>query len=203
MLRDEMPVDIFTDTELASLVQGTPDRRYGLVKRAIASGSLIQFRRGVYGLGKRLQRGPLVAFEVAQKVYAPSYVSLESALAHHGWIPEAVYTVTSASLKRSASFETPIGNFSYTRIPKFNFIGVDRVVEGNSIYLLATPTKALADYILTSKADLQPSSLQASLRIEEESWQQISWQLLSQIAEAYRSTRLRKFVKALHKHIEP
>lgn len=198
-LRERLPTDVFTDTEVASLLEGSPDRRYGLVKRAIAEGDLIQLRRGVYGLGKRFQRAPLNPFELAPKIYAPSYVSLESALSHHGWIPEGVYTVTSGSLKRSASFDTPVGNFSYTRIPKFNFIGVERVTEGRAVYLIASPTKALADYIIAHKTKLPPRKLMEYLRIEEESWEQLSYQLLAEIAESYRSTRLRAFLKALEK----
>ncbi len=198
-LRDRLPTDVFTDSEVAILVGGTPNSRYGLVKRAIAQGDLIQLRRGVYSLGKRFQRSSLNRFELAQKIYAPSYVSLESALSHHGWIPEGVYTTTSVCLKRSTTFETPVGNFSYTRIPKFNFIGVERVVEGRAIFLIADPTKALADYIVIHKSELAPKELMASLRIEEEAWRQISYKLLFEIAESYRNTRLRAFVKTLRK----
>lgn len=198
-LREALPTDVFTDTEVVSLVEGTPDRRYGLVKRAIAEGDLIQIRRGVYSLGKRFQRQPLNHFELAQKVYAPSYVSLESALSHHGWIPEAVYTLTSVSLKRSVSFDTPVGVFSYTRIPKFNFAGVERIQEGKTVYLIASPTKALADYIIAQKIDLSPKALRESLRIDEASWCQLSFKLLSEIVATYGNARLRTFLRALRK----
>jgi predicted transcriptional regulator of viral defense system len=201
-LREDLPTDVFTDTEVASLVEGTPNRRYGLVKRAIADGDIIQLRRGVYSLGKRFQRAPLNHFELAQKIYAPSYVSLESALSHHGCIPEGVYTVTSTSLKRSVSFSTPVGDFSYTRIPKFNFLGVERVSVGKAVILIASPTKALADYIVSHKMGLKPKELMEFLRIEEESWRQISFKLLSEIAESYRSVRLRAFLRALRKSDE-
>jgi Transcriptional regulator, AbiEi antitoxin len=198
-LREGLPVDVFTDTEVAALIEGSPHRRYGLVKRAIASGDLIQLRRGVYGLGKRFQRAPLNHFELAQKIYAPSYVSLESALSHHGWIPEGVYTTTSASLKRSVSFDTPVGNFSFTRFPKFNFIGVDRVIEGKSIFLIANPTKAVADYLFAHKVDLDPKELKESLRIDDEFFRNLSCQLFAEIVECYRSPRLRRFLRSLRK----
>lgn len=201
-LRETLPTDVFTDTEVMNLLEGTADRRYGLVKRAIANGDLIQLRRGVYSLGKRFQREPLNPFELAQKIYAPSYISLESALSHHGWIPEGVYTLTSASLKRSASFDTPVGIFSYTRIPKFNFIGVERNQEGKTVYLIASPTKALADYIVAHKVDLSPKAVRESLRIEESHWRQLSFKLLSEIADSYRSARLKTFLRGLRKDIE-
>lgn len=198
-LRRRLPSDVFTDTEVATLVGGTPNRRYGLVKRAIASGDLIQLRRGVYCLGRNYQREALDQFGLAQKIYAPSYVSLESALSHHGWIPEAVYTVTSACLKRSTAFQTPVGNFSFTRIPKFNFIGVERVQAGRIVHLMATPTKALADYIVAHKMELAPRELKESLRIENAYWEKLSYKLLKEISEAYGNIRLRKFLRLLEK----
>lgn len=198
-LREWLPTDVFTDTEVATLVDGTADRRYGLVKRALANGDLIQLRRGVYCLGKTFQREPLDQFELAQKIYAPSYVSLESALSRHGWIPEAVYTVTSVCLKRSTKFQTPVGSFSYVKIPKFNFIGVERVRMGKTVRLIANPTKALADYIVTHKMELEPKELMDFLRIEEEFWKQVSYRLFSEITEAYRSIRLRAFLRNLGK----
>ena len=198
-LRETLPTGVFTDTEVVSLLEGTANRRYGLIKRALAHGDLIQLRRGVYGLGKKFQRTPLNHFEVAQKIYSPSYVSLESALSYHGWIPEAVYTTTNVSLKRSATFNTPVGDFSYTRIPKFNFIGVERVCDGNTIYLIANPTKALADYIIANKMALAPKKLMGFLRIEGESWGKLSYKLFNEITEGYRSTRLRVFLRELRK----
>lgn len=197
-LREELPTDVFTDTEVVSLVDGTPARRYGLVKRAIADGDLIQVRRGVYSLGKRFQRQPLNLFELAQKVYPLSYIGLESALSYHGWIPEAAYTVTSVCAKRSASFETPVGLFSFTRLPSFNFIGVDRVKEGNSIFLMSSPTKALVDFVLAHKIDVKnPVQLLESLRIDREHYRQIDSRQLLEISDAYQSARVTKFVKAL------
>jgi len=197
-LREELPTDVFTDTEVVSLVDGTPARRYGLVKRAIADGDLIQVRRGVYSLGKRFQRQPLNLFELAQKVYPLSYIGLESALSYHGWIPEAAYTVTSVCAKRSASFETPVGLFSFTRLPSFNFIGVDRVKEGNSIFLMSSPTKALVDFVLAHKIDVKnPVQLLESLRIDREYYRQIDSRQLLEISDAYQSARVTKFVKAL------
>ncbi|NBX93806.1 MAG: hypothetical protein EB078_01330 [Proteobacteria bacterium] len=198
-LRGLLPTDVFTDTEVANLVEGTPNRRYGLVKRAIVRGDLIQLRRGVYCLGRIYQREALDQFGLAQKIYAPAYVSLESALSHHGWIPEAVYTVTSVCLKRSKTFQTPVGNFSFTRIPKFNFIGVERVQTGRMVHLMATPTKALADYIVAHKIELAPKELKESLRIENGFWEKLSYKLLKEIGAAYGNTRLRKFLRALER----
>src|SRR3989338_8200638 len=100
-IRDKIPYDVFTDEAVHQLIRESPDTRYGLVKRAIAKGELIHLRRGLYGFAKKYQRRGTNLFELAQMMYGPSYISFESALSYHGWIPEAVYTVTSAAMKRS------------------------------------------------------------------------------------------------------
>ncbi|MCI0447718.1 type IV toxin-antitoxin system AbiEi family antitoxin domain-containing protein [bacterium] len=198
-LREVLPSDVFTDTEASALMQkNSPDARYGLIKRAIASGDIIQLRRGVYALGKRYRRQPFNLFELANKIYSPSYVSLESALSYHGWIPEAAYTTTSISAKRSKEFKTPAGVFSYTRIPRFNFIGVERMVQGKSIFLIATPTKALIDYVYVNKIEkMGISELADSLRIESEYLGQISLELVTRLVDAYRSKHVARFVRTL------
>mgnify|MGYP003523184722 CR=1 FL=1 len=69
-------------------------------------------------MSSRIQRQPLVdSFEIATVIYGPSYISFESALSYHGWIPEAVRTTTCASVKRAKEFETPIGVFFFLHIP--------------------------------------------------------------------------------------
>src|ERR1035437_9472555 len=123
----KVPAHILSDYELAILLEGSPHRRYGLVKRALASGELIQVRRGLYAVAPAISGRPMDLFSLAGRIYGPSYVSLESALSDQGLIPEAVHAVTSVTAKRSAEFQTPLGVFSYTRIPHFGlFTGVER-----------------------------------------------------------------------------
>ncbi len=200
-LREVLPSDVFTDTEVSSVVQKSANAQYGLIKRSIANGDIIPLRRGVYGLGKKYRRQPFNLFELANKIYSPSYVSLESALSYHGWIPEAVYTTTSISAKRSKEFETPVGMFSYSRIPRFNFVGVERVVEGKSIFLMANPTKALIDFIYVNKVGMGIKELTDSLRIESEFLGQISLELVARLVEAYRSKRVTRFARRLTRGI--
>lgn len=59
-------------------------------------------------------------FFTANVLYRHSYVSMESALAHYGFIPERVFQITSCTTLKTNSFETPVGSFSYQRIkPSF------------------------------------------------------------------------------------
>jgi hypothetical protein len=75
-------------------------------------------------------------------------VSFETALAWHGMIPEGVAEILSATTKRPAAFENDFGRFRYLTIPKAVYpLGFQRVIESDLPFLLASPTKALADRI--------------------------------------------------------
>ena len=106
-----------TETELEILLDGSADSRYSRIKRLTAQQRLIRVRRGLYCRAEGDKLTPLHPFELAQLIYAPSYISLESALAYHQLIPETVYTITSACAKRSKEFYTPLGVFSYLHLP--------------------------------------------------------------------------------------
>lgn len=197
-LRDKIPYEILTDTEVKNVLATSAHSRYGLIKRAIAEGKLIHLRRGLYAFGKRYQCQSISTFELAQNIYAPSYVSLESALSFHGLIPEGVPTVTSACLKRSREFSTPFGMFSFSRIPWFNFIGVDRIQSDGSSFLMADPAKALVDYVYIYKKDwIDSNPLLTSLRIEQDDLTQISQDTLHDLLDTYQSKRVQKFIRGL------
>ncbi|MBI2347014.1 MAG: hypothetical protein HYV03_09120, partial [Deltaproteobacteria bacterium] len=71
IIRRSIPQDSFSDAELMTLLAGTQDRRYGLIKRAIAQGDLVHLRRGLYCLAEPHRRHPLNLFALAQKIYGP------------------------------------------------------------------------------------------------------------------------------------
>jgi hypothetical protein len=200
---EQIPTDTFTDTNLRILLKGSPASRYGLVKRSVRSGQLIRIKRGLYTLAERYRRRRLDLFEIAQKIYGPSYISLESALYYHGWIPEAVYTVTSACVKRSKEIKTPLGLFSFTHIPSNNFFaGVERISSSNGIFLIASPWRALLDYIYVYKKDwvgLKP--VIESLRIDAVHFQNVDFRLLEEMKEATRSVLVKKFIDSVKKEI--
>jgi hypothetical protein len=134
----------------------------------------------------------------------PSYLSFESALAYRGWIPEAVYSFASASLGRSREFETPFGVFSYKRVPQRNFYaGVERVqLEREGAFFLASPLKALSDLVYLNGWNWNSAKpVVESLRVEEENLSELKSEDFEEIAECYRSGRVRKFLVGLRKDL--
>ncbi len=143
---------ILTDRELDYLPWKSDASRYNKIKRALKKGELIRLKRGVYCLSSTFQKQPVNLFELAQKLYWPSYVSLESALSYYHLIPEAVYTTTSVTLKNATDIKTPLGNFSYTHLAIKHFeIGFQRVETQTSVFLMAAPLKALCDLVYWQK----------------------------------------------------
>ena len=200
---EHVPTDVFTDTTLRYLIKGTNARRYGLVKRALKSGQIMHLRRGVYALAKRFQRNPCNLYEIAQKIYGPSYISFESALSYHKWIPEAVYIITNASFKRAVEIETPLGQFSYIHIPSERFFyGVQRVKVSNGVFLMATPWRALVDYIYFHKKKwrgLKP--LIDNLRIDEDNFHNVDFRLLEELSQTTRNVNVKKFIDSIKKEL--
>jgi predicted transcriptional regulator of viral defense system len=200
-----VPYSDFTSWDVANLFPGSGDRRYSLVKRAISKGEIIHIRRGLYCLAPRYQKKSINLYALAQRIYGPSYISLESALSWHGWIPEAVYTVTSVSFKKAKEFNTPLGVFSYNRIPqKLFYADVERLAdEAGNIFLMADPIKALSDYVYVHKKDwtgLEP--VVESLRVEEEEFASITASEFNSLIENYGSQRVQKFIKGLKKDLK-
>jgi len=199
------PHEIITSHDLTSLLpKRSPDSRYGLLKRALAAGELLRLRRGLYCLAPQFRRQTLSPYLVAQHLCGPSYVSLETALSHHHWIPEAVHTVASVTSRKSARFETPLGRFTYTRIPqKILYDYVDRLETADTdISFMAQPLKAQVDYVYVNKKDwtgLGP--VVTSLRIDDAEFAQVSAADLAGLAKNYPGRRVNRFLAGLRKDL--
>ncbi|MBI3533883.1 MAG: type IV toxin-antitoxin system AbiEi family antitoxin domain-containing protein [Deltaproteobacteria bacterium] len=202
LILEQIPDDVFTDTELIHILSDSAASRYNRIKRAIAKGEIIQIRRGLYCLGKRYQKKGVYPYELAQKIYAPSYISLESALSYHDLIPEAVYTITSASTRRSCQFKTSLGVYSYQKVPMQTFFtGVERIKHETHFFLMASPLKALCDYVFTRRLDWKDCTpLYKSLRIETDNLK-FKKEDINELINAYPSHRVRRFLKAIRKEL--
>ena len=74
---------VLTDAQLARVIEGSKQRRYHLVHRAIKAGELLRLRRGSYLLAEPFRDYPIHPFALAQAFVPGSYMSYETALAHH------------------------------------------------------------------------------------------------------------------------
>lgn len=115
-------------------------------------GYIKMIRRGYYAFSN-LTINESVLFLMANKIYAPSYVSLEMALSHFNLIPEAVYGITSVASRKTNHFKTDFGEFIYRHIKPQLMFGYQLISYDGLNFKIAEPEKAILDYFYLN-ADL-------------------------------------------------
>lgn len=110
-------------------------------------GYLVRLRQDWYAFGDML-KVPDFHRVVASKIYTPSYISLHSALAFYGIIPESVFCITSVTSNRTTSYKNAFGEYSYQSIKPNLLFGyeVKKTSDGHS-FMLALPEKAILDLL--------------------------------------------------------
>ena len=165
----------------------------------LRQGIIIRVKKGIYIFGEKYSRGPFSREVLANMIYGPSYVSLDYALHYYGLIPERVEAVTSVTCGRGRRFSTPVGLFIYRMIHLRAYqVGIDQVeIEGDRPFLIATPEKALADKIHDDRGtgirtqEEMKDYLLKNLRVDPESLAKLDAEVLTLIADRYRSKKIR------------
>lgn len=114
-------------------------------------GRIIRLKRGLYVVSPQ-ESGVLLSLHlIGNMLYGPSYVSMLTALREYGLIPERVEVVQSMTTHLTVSFENKAGRFEYLHCAKEYYpIGITQRQEEGITYLIATPEKALCDYIIST-----------------------------------------------------
>jgi predicted transcriptional regulator of viral defense system len=162
--------------------------------RWVKAGRIIQLRRGVYMLAEPYQRTNPHPFLIANKLKRASFVSLQSALAHYGMIPEFVPVVTSVTAGRPEQLRTEAGEFIYRHIKKPFFAGFREIeIVSSQFVFMATPEKAFLDLVyLTPKAD-NPDYLN-ELRLQN--YEMVDFLALTELAQLSGSKKLVRAARA-------
>jgi len=130
------------------------------------AGKVIKLRRGVYVLAAPYRKVEPHPFVIANYLRKNSYVSLQSALAYHGLIPEHVPVVMSVTAARPENVQTMMGNFGFRHVHRSHLFGYEQVaVSRQQDAFVATPEKALLDLVyLTPRAEQLPYLQQLRLQ---------------------------------------
>ena len=136
-------MSVFSPREFQDVFAVSKNTASVFLSNNIKSNLFVKLRNGFYIL--KDTRPSL--YTIANRLYRPSYISLESALSFYGIIPETVYGITSVSTKATREFESEIGVFSYQKIKRDAFSGYElKDIHGEKIFI-ADAEKALADYL--------------------------------------------------------
>ena len=171
------------------------------LSRMAKSGECFPITKGIYETNPHTP-----AYLLAGSIYGPSYISFEYALSFYGLIPEAVYTVTSATFekKKKKKFETAFGTFSYRDVPSKAFpLGIRLVQEGEYFYRIAEPEKALCDQLYTISPVGNTKELfrllTESLRIEESELKKLDASKVCAYSAAYHTTNIKKLYSLMRR----
>ncbi len=136
---------VFTSQDLRRAAGLSAASAKYLLIRYVKKGIIIKLKenRGLYCL----KRFPPHPWLVANKLFRPSYISLETALAHYRAIPESVYGITSVTPLTTKTFHALGSAFSFQKIKKAVYFGYLPIEVDGTTVLIAGKEKALADYL--------------------------------------------------------
>jgi predicted transcriptional regulator of viral defense system len=136
---------VMRTADVMALLDVNKDHASQILSRLAGSGHLLRLKRGTWLVSRTRDPLPLVGYLTAP---LPSYVSLQTALYHHGMISQMPTVIYCVSLTRTRVYATPVGTFSVHHISA-PFFGADEQ-HGVKGVKMATPEKALLDFLYLS-----------------------------------------------------
>jgi predicted transcriptional regulator of viral defense system len=118
-----------------------------LLSRLADSGHVVRIKRGLWVVAEGVD--PLILPRYLTSPF-PSYVSLQSALYHHGMISQIPRVTYCVSLARTRRYDTALGMFSIHHVATSFFSGFEEV--GQHGVAMAVPEKALLDFLYLAPA---------------------------------------------------
>lgn len=186
---------IFTLTDLKVIFSSQPILSKQL-SRWQESGYILKLKNGVYLLAD--YQSSVHPFLIANVLYQPSYISLESALYEYGFIPDVTQAITSISAKKTWSADVLGNRFDYKKIKQDCFIGYGASKYLNYDVMMVEPEKALADFFYFNKSRLKNKSQIAELRFNYENLKQkIDKEKLRHYTALFNSETLNNLIEKL------
>jgi len=134
-------IKIFTPLDVQRFLGRSKIATRFLIHRLKKDGNIVSLKRGLY----KLLDENVSDLYLANKLYEPSYISLEFALSYHQVIPETVYEITSVTTKTTRRFQSLGRSFFYRHIRKEAFTGYSAQKQKGYSFLIADPEKAFVD----------------------------------------------------------
>ena len=165
-------------------------------------GLLVKLRNQYYAFPEYRQV-PDFSRYVANRIYAPSYISLHSALSFYGMIPEEVVQLTSVTTLKTARFENDFGTFHYQNVKTPFYFGFEiKTIQSGRGLLFATPEKALLDLLYLNPYYKTEQDME-ELRLDEDYMQnELNLERLNGYLSKIESKTMEQKVKRLMKVYE-
>ncbi len=155
-----------------------------------------------YYIFKDIEVNEKALYFIANRIYGPSYVSLEMALSYYNLIPETVYVVTSVSSRRKYTFSTKIGRFHYRSVKPELFFGYDIIKDDGITYKIADFEKAILDFLYLNPSYETRKDF-SELRFNKEVfWENINEQKINKYLCRFAQKKLFMRVNTLIKYLK-
>jgi predicted transcriptional regulator of viral defense system len=176
-----------------------PDFEKNNLTRWTKQNLLVKLRNSWYSFPEYLKI-PNSQYFISNKIYSPSYVSLHSALAFYGIIPEAIVQTTAVSSLKKTNFKNLFGYFSYQQIlPELMFGYEQKLFLNKHSLIFATPEKAILDLLYLYPQYNNEQEI-IELRFDEEFMQEeLNIERLSEFTEKFQSKTVKNRVELLLK----
>lgn len=145
-VRDELirkKMGIFTSLDFQRLFGVTQSQTKYFLEENTRANLFLRLKNGLYALKADLPPEE----EIANRLYHPSYLSFEYALAAYNILPEMTYSITSATSKPTRTFTIGERTFSYFSIKLEAYAGYVPSQRNGRTVLVAEPEKALVDFL--------------------------------------------------------
>lgn len=155
---------------------------------------LIELRRGMYIINDLYFKEKISPLYIANKIYTPSYISLEYALYEYEIIPETVKVVTSITTRKTARFKNKFGQFNYTKIKNELFFGYYLINHQGQNIFYAVREKAILDFIYINLSSFKETE-EDFYHYRFQNLESISWKKLEGYLKKFKSNKLKRVMK--------
>jgi predicted transcriptional regulator of viral defense system len=180
-----LATSVVESRDVAALLRVSASNATTILRRLAAEGMIVHLSRGRWLVNQRIDRLALPELILAPH---PAYISLQSALFHHGMIeqiPSVIYAVTPARPRR---LQTPMGTISFHHMPPELFTGFELSTASDA--KIAAPEKALFDLVYLAPGRSRIFSVLPELSIPR----RFQWQRLLEYTDLVKSPGRRAFI---------
>ena len=174
-----------------------------ILSRYVKRGTMLHLRKNLYVTKSYLdnaeRRGIFSSYVefTANKMYPPSYLSLDYVLHEHNMLTEIPQNLTSVGLRKTDHFSNHLGNFIYHKIKEELYLGFKVVKKGDFSILKATKAKALFDFLYLRKRLLVDKRAVEELRLNLDEFTENDFKELEGYVETERSPRMKEILNWL------
>lgn len=158
----------------------------------VYAGWFVRIKRGLYQVVtdiSALKTGDMTLFNSANALNTESYISLESALQHHGMFDQMLSGVYSVTYRRARRYALNNSQIVFCRIKKQLYFGFEETEYNGQMLKMASAEKAVLDILYYYSDNYHAGLVWEILSVHKDS---IDWKVFSGFASRFGSDVIRQ-----------